>query len=131
MFYSRNQKAITMDAISLPTKNPEARGLPYLQAVIKKGLFIMPPAADTFFKTIPLGSDVIAGKSVPGDTHIGSSLFGLHCCKVVLSKNLVSFGLRGGLRRCGAAGDCNRGCGLGVSLWQVLVSGEECCSDGV
>lgn len=64
--------------ISSPIKDAEARQMSYLQAVIKEGLRIMPPAAGTFFKTVPPGGDMIDGKFVPAGTQIGSSPFGVH-----------------------------------------------------
>lgn len=67
--------------ISSPIKDSEARRLPYLQAVIKEGLRIMPPAGGAFFKTVPPGGDVIDGKHIPAGTQIGSSPFGIHHSK--------------------------------------------------
>ena len=63
--------------ISSPIKDSEARNMPYLQAVIKEGLRIMPPAAAPFFKMVPPEGDVIDGKFIPGGTQIGTSVFGL------------------------------------------------------
>lgn len=59
--------------ISSPIKDAEGRRLPYLQAVIKEGLRLLPPASGLFFREVPRGGDVIDGKFVPGGTHIGIS----------------------------------------------------------
>lgn len=72
---------IAAGKISSPIRDAEARQMPYLQAVIKEGLRIMPPAAGTFFKTVPPGGDVIDGKFIPAGTQIGSSPFGIHHSK--------------------------------------------------
>lgn len=73
--------------ISSPIRDSEARELPYLQAVIKEGLRIMPPAAGAFFKTVPPGGDVIAGKFIPAGTQIGSSPFGIHHSKKIFGED--------------------------------------------
>ncbi|KAF2467480.1 cytochrome P450 [Lindgomyces ingoldianus] len=77
--------------ISLPIKDAESRQLPYLQAVIKEGLRIMPPAAGTFFKTVPPGGDVINGKFIPAGTQIGSSPFGIHHSKKIFGADAELF----------------------------------------
>lgn len=73
--------------VSSPIRDSEARELPYLQAVIKEGLRIMPPAAGAFFKTVPPGGDVIAGKFIPAGTQIGSSPFGIHHSKKIFGED--------------------------------------------
>ena len=83
--YSRLQAeidaGIAAGKISSPIKDAEARQLPYLQAVIKEALRIMPPAGGAFFKEVPPGGDIIDGKFIPGGTQIGSSPFGIHHSK--------------------------------------------------
>jgi cytochrome P450 len=83
--YSKLRKeiaeGITTGKISSPITDAEARQLPYLQAVIKEGLRIMPPASGAFFKTVPVAGDTIDGKFIPGGTQIGSSPLGIHCSK--------------------------------------------------
>lgn len=74
---------IATGKISSPIKDREGRQLPYLQAVIKEGLRIMPPAAGAFFRTVPPGGDVIDGKFIPAGTQIGSSPFGIHHSKKI------------------------------------------------
>jgi cytochrome P450 len=76
-------EGIAAGTISSPIKDTEARELPYLQAVIKEGLRIMPPASGAFFKTVPPAGDVIDGKFIPGGTQIGSSPLGIHCSKKI------------------------------------------------
>jgi cytochrome P450 len=77
--------------ISSPIKDAEAREMPYLQAVIKEALRIMPPAAGAFFKTVPPGGDVIDGKFIPAGTQIGSSPFGIHYSKKVFGEDAEHF----------------------------------------
>ena len=77
---SEIDQAIATNTISSPIKDSEARQMPYLQAVIKEGLRIIPPVPALFFKTVPPGGDVINGMFVPGDTDIGSSSFAIQRC---------------------------------------------------
>ncbi|KAJ9137073.1 Cytochrome P450 [Pleurostoma richardsiae] len=78
---------IATGRISSPITDSEARELPYLQAVIKEGLRIMPPAGGAFFKTVPPGGDVIDGKFIPAGTQIGSSPFGIHHSKMTFGED--------------------------------------------
>lgn len=73
--------AITTGRISSPITDAEGREMPYLQAVIKEGLRILPPAGGLLSKTVPPGGDIIDGKFIPGGTHIGSSSLGIHRSK--------------------------------------------------
>ena len=82
---------IAAGTISSPIKEVEARQLPYLQAVIKEGLRILPPAAGAFFKTVPPGGDIIHGKFIPGGTQIGSSPFGIHHSKNIFGADAEVF----------------------------------------
>src|ERR1700712_4340265 len=63
LIYSRLQAEIdtatSLGKISLPITDSEARKLPYLQAVIKEGLRIMPPATGLSPKTVPKGGEMI------------------------------------------------------------------------
>jgi cytochrome P450 len=85
--YRRLQKeideGIAAGKISSPIKDAEARQFPYLQAVIREGLRIMPPASGAFFKEVPAGGDVIEGMFIPGGTQIGSSPLGIHRSKKI------------------------------------------------
>ena len=57
--------------MSSPISDAEARTLPYLQAVIKEGLRIWPPAVGLMAKKVPPEGDTIDGMFVPGGTKIG------------------------------------------------------------
>jgi cytochrome P450 len=64
--------------ISSPVvRDAEARTLPYLQAVIKEGLRIFPPATELASKVVPPDGDTINGVFVPGGTKIGQNLWAL------------------------------------------------------
>jgi cytochrome P450 len=71
-------KAIELGKISSPVKDSEGRQLPYLQAVIKEALRLMPPASGGLFKQVPPGGDVIDGMFIPAGTQIGSSVMAVH-----------------------------------------------------
>ncbi|KAG4429416.1 hypothetical protein IFR05_015102 [Cadophora sp. M221] len=75
--------AMAKGEISSPIKDVEAKQLPYLQAVIKEGLRIMPPATGLFSKQVPQGGDTINGIFVPGGTQISSCSFGIHHSKKI------------------------------------------------
>ncbi|UPX20608.1 uncharacterized protein EKO05_0010836 [Ascochyta rabiei] len=72
---------IASGRISSPITDAEARNMPYLQAIIKEGLRIMPPASGALFKQVPPAGDVIAGKFLPGGTQIGFSPLGTQYSK--------------------------------------------------
>lgn len=57
--------------ISSPITDVEARQLPYLQAVIKESMRVLPPAIGADFREVPLGGDVLCGKFVPAGTWVG------------------------------------------------------------
>ncbi|KAE9363167.1 cytochrome P450 [Stipitochalara longipes BDJ] len=61
---------ISNAAISNPIRDTEARKLPYLQAVIKEGLRMYPPATALFLKEVPAGGDTINGFFVPEGTSV-------------------------------------------------------------
>jgi cytochrome P450 len=69
--------------ISTPIQDSEARRLPYLQAVIREGLRIAPPATGLFSKTVPRGGDVLNGIFVPGGTQIGSCACGIQRSRAI------------------------------------------------
>ncbi|KAK2051772.1 cytochrome P450 [Colletotrichum caudatum] len=52
-------------------KEKEARGMPYLQAVIKEGLRIFPPVVGQMSKEVPKGGDTFKGVYLPEGTRIG------------------------------------------------------------
>ncbi|KAH9212789.1 pisatin demethylase [Leptodontidium sp. 2 PMI_412] len=63
--------------LSSPISDVEARTLPYLQAVIKEGLRIWPPAVGLMAKKVPPEGDTINGMYVPGGTSIGYGGFSI------------------------------------------------------
>lgn len=77
--------------ITSPITDLEARGLPYLQAVIKEGLRIMPPASGAMFKQVPPGGDVIDGKYLPEGTQIGGSPLGMQHSKQIYGSDADLF----------------------------------------
>ena len=74
---------INAGKISSPITDAEARRMPYLQAVIKEGLRIMPPVTGALFKQVPPGGDVIDGKNLPKGTQIGGSALSMHHSKKI------------------------------------------------
>lgn len=95
LIYQRLQSEIdaaaTSGAISNPIADAEARLLPYLQAVIKEGLRINPPATGMFPKEVPRGGDVIDGVFVPGGTQIGFAVYGLHHSRKIFGEDADVF----------------------------------------
>lgn len=93
--YIRLQKeiddAIAAGKISSPITDAEGRQLPYLQAVIREGMRIIPPAPGPFYKIVPKGGDVIDGKFIPAGTQIGSSPFGIHHSKKLFGEDAEMF----------------------------------------
>jgi cytochrome P450 len=68
---------ISAASISTPIKDSEARKLPYLQAVIKEGLRVYPPASILGYREVPSGGETINGFFVPEDTMLGYNFFGM------------------------------------------------------
>lgn len=85
------QDGIDAGNVSSPITDNEARKLPYLQAVIKEGLRIMPPAQGAMFKQVPPGGDVIDGKYLPGGTQIGGSSLSIQHSKQIFGPDADSF----------------------------------------
>jgi len=70
--------AIATNKISSPVvRDAEARTLPYLQAVIKEGLRIFPPATGLVSKLVPPAGDTINGVFLPGGTKVGANFWAL------------------------------------------------------
>jgi cytochrome P450 len=85
------EEGIATGKISLPIKDAEARQMPYLQAVIKEALRLMPPASGAFYKEVPPAGDMINGMFIPGGTQIGSSPLGIHCSKKIFGGDADHF----------------------------------------
>lgn len=68
---SEISEGVQSGAISSPIRDSEAQRLPYLQAVIREGLRILPPASGYAAKECPAGGDTINGKYIPGGTWLG------------------------------------------------------------
>lgn len=89
--------AVETGRVSRPViKDSEAQQLPYLQAVIKEGLRIFPPAAPPVPKVVLREGDQILqtdGKTVrlPGGTNIGCSVWGVQHSKDVFGPDADSF----------------------------------------
>jgi cytochrome P450 len=62
---------------SSPIQDAEARKMPYLQAVIKEGLRIFPPAVALVPKLVPPGGDTFNGLFIPEGTEVGYCGWGL------------------------------------------------------
>lgn len=65
------QEEIENSKISDPITDAEARGLPYLQAIIKEGFRIHAPVVGLMSKKVPEEGDTINEVFVPGGTSIG------------------------------------------------------------
>jgi cytochrome P450 len=68
---------LSSSSISNPVKDSEARKLPYLQAVIREGLRICPPAAGQAYRDAPEGGDTLCGYHIPAGTKVGYNLSGM------------------------------------------------------
>ncbi len=77
--------------LSSPIRDEEARKLPYLQAVIRETLRVIPPASGAFFRTVPEGGDTIAGMYVPAGTQIGKSPLAMHHSKEIYGEDAEVF----------------------------------------
>ena len=68
--YAKLLAEISDATLSSPISDVEARNCPYLQAVIKEGLRIWPPASGFMAKKVPPGRVTINGMYVPSGTRI-------------------------------------------------------------
>jgi cytochrome P450 len=75
--YSRLLAEIASTTISSPVTDSEARGMPYLQAVIKEGLRMHPPISGLAFRVVPAGGDTLSGTFLPEGTNVGYNFFGM------------------------------------------------------
>ena len=64
-------EAVKNGSVSDPVKDSEARALPYLQACIREGLRLFPPASGLLKKVVPPEGDSLNGVFLPGGTEIG------------------------------------------------------------
>jgi cytochrome P450 len=73
----------------------EVRDLPYLQACIKEGMRVHPPAGGPFPKRVPDGGDTVMvnGKPIflPGGTHVSYAVWPLHLDKRVYGEDAEEF----------------------------------------
>ncbi|KAI3325275.1 benzoate 4-monooxygenase cytochrome p450 [Xylariaceae sp. AK1471] len=70
--------AVQEGRVSYPViTTDEARQLPYLQAVIKEGLRMFPPAPHLLSSETPVEGDTICGQRVPGGTQIAVIMWAL------------------------------------------------------
>ncbi|KAF4508881.1 hypothetical protein G6O67_005210 [Ophiocordyceps sinensis] len=80
-----NARVVNMLRAEINETNPtrpvitdaEARGMPYLQAVIKEGLRMFPPVAGLMAKEVPAGGDSYKGMFFPQGTRIGYCAWGV------------------------------------------------------
>src|SRR5436190_10478246 len=72
-------------------RDSEARNLPYLQACIKEGLRICPPASGLLMKKVPPKGDMISGYFVPGGTRVGWSAWSLQRDKDIYGDDVELF----------------------------------------
>lgn len=84
-------EGIASGNISSPIKDSEARQMPYLQAVIKEGLRVMPPVGAALYKTVPEGGDVIDGKFLPAGTEVGISPLSMQHSKKIYGEDAELF----------------------------------------
>ncbi|KAI1473040.1 cytochrome P450 [Daldinia caldariorum] len=83
--------AVQGGKVSSPITYSEARGLPYLQAVIYEGLRIRPVTSSMLAKEVPRGGDIIDGKFIPGGTSIGTNFLMLLRSKEVFGEDADFF----------------------------------------
>lgn len=69
--------AVLEGKVSSPITMAEAKGLPYLQAVIYEGLRIRPVTTGVMAKQVPPEGDTIDGHFIPGGTSIGTNFSAL------------------------------------------------------
>ena len=77
--------------ISSPVRGIEARNLPYLQACIKEGLRMYPPATGIALKAVPAAGDTINGTKLPDGTEVGISSWAVQRNKNVYGPDVHVF----------------------------------------
>ncbi|KAI1801478.1 cytochrome P450 [Daldinia bambusicola] len=83
--------AVQDGKVSSPITYSEAKGLPYLQAVVYEGLRIRPITSSLMAKAVPPGGDTIDGKFIPGGTSIGTNFLMLLRSKEVFGEDADFF----------------------------------------
>lgn len=78
-------------AASSPISWSHTQELPYLQAVVREGLRMWPPAGGLGFKLVPPAGDVVNGFFVPGGTNIGHNFFGVGRSRLVWGDDAAVF----------------------------------------
>ncbi|KAK1758886.1 cytochrome p450 [Echria macrotheca] len=84
-------EGIASGKISSPISNAEALALPYLQAVIREGLRVFPPAVGVVYKAVPKGGDTIHGYFLPEGTQVGQNLWGMQHSRKIFGADADSF----------------------------------------
>ncbi|KAL7928559.1 cytochrome P450 [Trichoderma chlorosporum] len=69
----------------------EAKGLPYLQAVIKEGFRIFPPIAGLMSKEVPPQGDTWNGVFIPGGTRVGYTIWAITRRQDVWGEDALEF----------------------------------------
>jgi hypothetical protein len=69
----------------------EAKGLPYLQAVIKEGARMWPPATGLMSKLAPPEGDTFNGVFIPGGTEIGQCAWSIFRSKKIFGEDAAIF----------------------------------------
>ncbi|KAK3389959.1 cytochrome P450 [Podospora didyma] len=78
-------------AISSPITNAEALAMPYLQAVIREGTRLFPPATGLAEKVVPKGGDTLHGFYVPKGTQVGQNMWGILRLKNIFGEDADVF----------------------------------------
>lgn len=77
--------------VSAPVTDAEARRLPYLQAVIREGIRLFPPATGLLAKQVPAGGDVLLGYRVPAGVQVGHNICALARSSALFSPDAEAF----------------------------------------
>lgn len=77
--------------VHMVISNDNASRLPYLQAIIKEGVRILPPATSPLPKKTPPEGDIIHGRFVPGGVEIAQCAWGLQRRKDIYGEDNMLF----------------------------------------
>lgn len=84
--------AVGSGNVSLPITNDQAKGLPYLQAVIMEGLRIRPPLTFGFYKRLPPGTaTIVDGLVIPGGTAVGINAVAMMRTQSIFGQDVQTF----------------------------------------